>query len=142
LSGRRPLPVSASYLISVVFMAPVFVFHHAQGAVTGMVVAHGLQYLWVVRWRSRQARMAASSTGWQATIAVIVGGVLGGSLLEAMSELHSAQAVVTRALYGAYLGLVMGHFSVDAVLWGRPTRRIVISDPRGALLASPDYGRL
>jgi hypothetical protein len=142
LRCRRPVPVSASCLISVLFMAPVFVFHNAQGAVTGMVVAHGLQYLWIVRWRSRQARIAASSSGWPATLAVIVGAVLGGCLLEAMSELHSARDAFARVLYGAYLGIVMGHFSVDAVLWRRPTRRIVSSDRRRALLPSPAYGRL
>lgn len=142
LRSRRPLPVSASYLLAVLFIAPVFLFHSAQAAVTGMVVAHGLQYLWIVRWRSRQARIAASSARWQATVAVIVGAVLGGSLLEAMSELHSAQDAVLRALYGGYLGVVMAHFSVDAVLWRRPTRNEVTSHHRGALVPSLAYGRL
>lgn len=142
LRNRRPLPVSVSYLVAVLFMAPVFLFHSAQAAVTGIVVAHGLQYLWVVRWRSRQARIADCSAGWLATVAVIVGAVLGGSLLEAMSELHSAQDGVLRALYGAYLGVVMAHFAVDAVLWRRPTRNAVTSHQRGALVPSLAYGRL
>ena len=142
LRSRRPVPASASYLLAVMFMAPVFLFHSAQAAVGGMVVAHGLQYLWVVRERSRQARTAASSSGWQATLAVIVGAVVGGSLLEAMSELHFAQNAVFRAFYGAYLGVVMAHFAVDAVLWRRPTRHAAKSHRRGALVPSVAYGRL
>jgi hypothetical protein len=142
LTVRRPVSVSASCLICVLFMTPVFLFHNPQGAVTGLVVAHGLRYLWIVRWRSRQASIAASSAGWLGSVAVIAGAVLGGCLLEAMSELHSAQHVVSRVLYGAYFGVVMGHFSVDTVVWRRPTRRIVTSHRRGALLPSPAYGRL
>lgn len=142
LKRQRPVPVTSAYLMSVLFVVPVFVFHSPQAVVTGMVVAHGLQYLWAVRWRSRQAHAAAGRAGWLATLAVIAGAVLGGSVLEAMSELHSAQEGILRVLYGAYLGTVMAHFAVDGVLWRRPIQRPGTSHRRWALLPSPAHGRL
>lgn len=142
LKRQRPVPVTAAYLISIFFMIPVFIFHSAQAAVTGMVVAHGLQYLWAVRWRSRQARMAEGRSAWQATVGVIAGAVLGGLVLETMSELHSTQEWLLRVLYGAYLGVVMAHFAVDGILWRRPIQRPVTSHRRWALLPSPAQGRL
>ena len=129
----RPLPVRAAYLTSVLFVAPVFLFQSAQGAVAGMVVAHGLQYLWGVRCRSCQAQTVEARAGWKTTFAVVLLAVLGGSLLEAMSELHSAQSSILRLLYGAYLGIVMAHFAVDGVLWRRPRPPgRLITAPRGA----------
>jgi hypothetical protein len=139
---RRPtVPVAAAYLISVLFVAPVFLFQSAQAAVAGMVVAHGLQYLWMVRGRSRQARIAESRTGWQNTLAVIAVAVVGGSLLEAISEVHSAQGSVLRILYGAYFGIVMAHFVLDGALWRRTTRPEGASSPRW-LLPSAAHGRV
>ena len=140
LRNRRPAAVSAAYLLAASFMAPVFLFHRAQAAVTGMVIAHGLQYLWVVRWRRRETRSAASVAGWRTAIAFIATAVLGGSLLEAMSGLHSAHAAVPRGLYGVYLGIVMAHFAIDAVVWRQPARRVA-SGRRHPQLTSFAYGR-
>jgi hypothetical protein len=137
---RRAVPVAAAYLTSVLFVAPVFLFQSAQAAVAGMVVAHGLQYLWVVRCRSRQARMTESRTGWQNTLAVIAVAVLGGSMLTAISEVHLAQGSVLNVLYGAYLGIVMAHFVVDGALWRRTIRPEGASPPRWAL-PLPAHGR-
>lgn len=142
LQRRRPAPVAAAYLMSIMFMAPVFLFHSAEAAVTGMVIAHGLQYLWAVRSRSRQARIAEGRTAWQATLGVVAGAILGGAALEAMSELHSAQPGGLRLLYGVYLGVVMAHFAVDGVLWRRPVQHPVTSHRRWTLLPSPGHGRL
>jgi len=80
--------------------------------------------------------------GWQATLAVVVAAVAGGTVLEAMSELHGARDLALRALYGAYLGVVMAHFAVDAVLWRRPTRPAVTAPQQGALVPSLVRGRL
>lgn len=138
---RRAVPVAAAYLTSVLFVAPVFLFQSAQGAVTGMVVAHGLQYLWVVRFRTRQARITEFRAGWQNTLAVIAVAILGGSLLEAMSEVHSSHGSVLRILYGAYFGIVMAHFVVDGALWRR-TIRPEGAWPRRWALPTPAHGRL
>jgi hypothetical protein len=141
LRRRRAAPVAAAYLMAVLFVAPVFLFQTAQAAVAGMVVAHGLQYLWMVRCRSRQARVTESRTGWQSTLAVIAVAVVGGSSLEAISEVHSAQGSGLRVLYGAYFGIVMGHFVVDGTLWRR-TSRSKDGSPQRWSLSSPAHGRV
>ena len=138
---RRAVPVAAACLMAVLFVAPVFLFQSAQAAVAGMVVAHGLQYLWMVRCRSRQARVKESRTGWQSTLAVIAVAVVGGSSLEAISEVHSAQGSGLRILYGAYFGVVMAHFVVDGTLWRR-TSRPKDGSPQRWLLPSPAHGRV
>jgi hypothetical protein len=138
---RRAAPVAAAYLTAVLFMAPVFLFQSAQAAVAGMVVAHGLQYLWMVRCRSREARVTAARTGWQSTLAVIAVAVVGGSSLEAISEVHSAQGSGLRVLYGVYFGVVMAHFVVDGTLWRRTNRPKDCSPPRW-LLPSPTHQRV
>jgi hypothetical protein len=119
---RRSPPVAAAYLTAVLFVAPLFIFQTAQAAVAGMVVAHGLQYLWMVRCRSRQARVTASRTGWHSTLAVIALAIVGGSSLEAISEVHSAQSSGLRILYGVYFGVVMAHFVIDGTLWRRTSQ--------------------
>jgi hypothetical protein len=138
---RRAAPVAAAYLTAVLFVAPVFLFQTAQGAVAGMVVAHGLQYLWMVRCRSRQARVTVFRTGWHSTLAVLAVAVVGGSSLEAISEVHSAQGSGLRILYGVYFGVVMAHFVIDGSLWRRTTR-----PKRGAptrwLLPTPAHERV
>ena len=42
--------------------------------------------------------------------------LIGGGMLETASHLHG-HAGIARGLYGAYLGVVMAHFVVDAGLW-------------------------
>jgi hypothetical protein len=116
---HRSAAASAAYLTSLAFVAPVFLFQNAEAAVTGMVVAHGLQYLFVVRWRTGQARIAQAQAPWPTTLAVVAVAVLGGAVLEALSELHSTSSLL-RLLNGLYFGIVMAHFAVDGLLWRRP----------------------
>jgi len=44
-------------------------------------------------------------------------GLIGGFALNATSHLHDSASPWVRAFYGAYLGVVMAHFVVDAGLW-------------------------
>jgi hypothetical protein len=112
--AQRPAGFCAVYLGSLIFSLPVFVFGSPYAAVAGMTIAHGLQYLLLMglvagggaRGRARLLPLAALGN-----IALI-----GGALLSASSHLHNAQPAV-RILYGAYLGIVMAHFVVDAGLW-------------------------
>jgi hypothetical protein len=140
--SRRPAPVAGAYLTAVLFVVPLFLFKTAAAAVTGMVVAHGLQYLWAVGWRSHAERRLSRLEGWLAAGAIAVVATAGGALLAAMSELRSAHTGGVRTLYGVYLGIVMAHFALDAVLWRRPTP----TQPRAAyphrLSASPTAGTL
>jgi hypothetical protein len=110
----RPPGFCIVYLTSLCFALPVFAFHSAYAAVGGMTIAHGLQYLLLVglvaaggpRGPRRVLRLAALCN-----VALI-----GGIALNAASHLHSGGAPA-RFVFGAYLGVVMAHFVIDAGLW-------------------------
>jgi hypothetical protein len=121
LRSGRPTPVSASYIVAVAFTGPVFLFSSPQAAVTGIVVAHGLQYLLLVRWRKQRTKSAIPSNRFRSALTLFGIVVLGGSVLAAMAELGSATDRSLHTLYGAYLGLVMAHFAVDSVIWHAPS---------------------
>jgi hypothetical protein len=128
---QRPAGFSVVYLTSLCFSVPVFVFRSPYAAVAGLTIAHGLQYLVLVglvaggerSGRTRLFRLAALTN-----IALI-----GGALLSLTSHLHNAQAGL-RVVYGAYLGVVMAHFVVDAGLWRMRDRF-----PRSFLAARVPY---
>jgi len=122
--SKRPALLVATNLAAVLFFLPVFAFKSTAAAVTGMVVAHGLQYLWAVGWRRHPSRPRQNGSGRELSgrhVALAITGfaVVGGALLSAMSELHGAHAAGLRLLYGAYLGIAMAHFAVDSVIWRR-----------------------
>jgi hypothetical protein len=104
----------AVYLTSLLFSLPVFVFASPYAAVGGMTVAHGWQYLLLVGLiaGSGQARpLRLVKLTLLANIALI-----GGAALSAASHLHDASPA-GRLVFGAYLGIVMAHFVIDAGLW-------------------------
>jgi len=112
--GDRPLGFCAVYLLGVAFPLPIFVFSSPYAAVGGMTVAHGLQYLLLVGLVAAgpPGRRAASSRLLLfAFLALALG--LG---LNLASHLHAGDTAA-RAGYGAYLGVVMAHFVVDAGIW-------------------------
>jgi hypothetical protein len=115
--ARRPgggAAFRAVYLSSLCFFGPVFVFGSPYAAVGGMTIAHGLQYLLLIglvaagnrQLPGRAIRLAAACN-----IALI-----GGFALSTASHLHGA-AFAGRLAFGAYLGVVMAHFVIDASLW-------------------------
>lgn len=138
--SKRPGPVRIAHLTAVLFVAPLFLFTTPAAAVTGMVVAHGLQYLWVVGWRSHAFQRSGRNrlTGWRAASVIVALAVAGGSLLSAMSEVGPSGDAGFRLLFGAYLGIVMAHFSVDGVVWRRPSTTRSPAPP--SLLPSPVLG--
>jgi hypothetical protein len=111
--SERPCGFCATYATSLLFCLPVFVFASPYAAVGGMTIAHGLQYLLLVvliaGGGTRPARPVKLAT--LANIALI-----GGAALSAASHLHDASPAA-RLLFGAYLGVVMAHFVIDAGLW-------------------------
>jgi hypothetical protein len=99
------------YLMALLFCLPVFVFGSPYAAVGGMTVAHGMQYLLLV------GLVAAGSGARLVRLAALCNvALLGGVALEKASHLHGA-ALAERPLFGAYLGVVMAHFVIDAGLW-------------------------
>jgi hypothetical protein len=100
--------------MALLFFGPVFIFHSPYAAVAGMTIEHGLQYLLLVGLVA-----AARSRGKRRVVglALLLNlGLLGGLLLSAASHLHNAPAI-GRAVFGAYLGVVMTHFVIDAGIW-------------------------
>ena len=126
LIGRsaHEAPLVAAYGVALVFFFPVFVFRSPFAAVSGMVIAHGLQYLWVQGAMARGPRSRRSGgpdravPGRAARVAVLACvAVSGGAVLNALSGLHASSVTGARALYGVYLGIVMAHFVIDTVVW-------------------------
>jgi hypothetical protein len=112
--ASRPAAYVAVYLLSLLFFLPVFVFRSPYAAVAGLTVAHGYQYLLIVGLVAG-ARPAGRTNVMSLAVLFNVA-LLGGAALNAASHLHST-GPLGRLLFGAYLGLVMAHFVVDAGLW-------------------------
>jgi hypothetical protein len=79
-----------------------------------MTIAHGFQYLLLVG-------LVAVGSGRGSTrvfrIALLCNvALVGGALLSGASHLHGA-GPLGRFVFGAYLGVVMAHFVIDAALW-------------------------
>lgn len=111
----RPGSFVAVYAASLLFFAPAFLFSSPYAAVAGLTIAHGLQYLLLLGMLA--GAPVESATGPRLGVLVLVNiALVGGILLNQASHLHAAHGL-PRALYGAYLGLVMAHFVVDAGLW-------------------------
>jgi hypothetical protein len=112
--GQRPAAFVTIYLISLLFFAPVFIFTSPYAAVAGLTIAHGYQYLLIVGMVAGAQRIGGSR--FISLLILINVAVFGGVLLNGASHLHDRYPI-DRALFGAYLGLVMAHFVVDAGLW-------------------------
>ena len=126
----RPPAFLAIYLLSLAFFAPVFVFSSPYAAVAGVVLAHGFQYLLIVGLvaAGQQRLSPALQLGVLLNVALF-----GGIALNLASHLHDG-SWLARTAYGAYLGLVMTHFVVDAGLW-----RLREEFPRSFLQSSVPY---
>jgi DNA-binding PadR family transcriptional regulator len=110
----RPTGFCVVYLLSLLFALPVFVFSSPYAAVGGMTIGHGFQYLLLV---GAVAVGRRSDRGRLLRLAVFGNiAVIGGTALSAASHLHGSSPA-GRLLFGAYLGVVMAHFVVDAGFW-------------------------
>lgn len=109
----RPAGFVVIYLLSLLFFTPVFVFSSPYAAVAGVVLAHGFQYLLIVGLVAAGQRRLSPALQLGVLLNVAL---FGGIALNLASHLHDG-AWEARAVYGAYLGLVMTHFVVDAGLW-------------------------
>jgi hypothetical protein len=112
---ERPAPVYLAYLVALGFSLPVFIFRSPYAAVGGMTIAHGFQYLLLVALVAA-GRPAPRGRHLLAVGVLVAVALWGGALLGAASHLHSGTPAL-RLAFGAYLGVVMAHFVVDAGLW-------------------------
>jgi uncharacterized protein YhhL (DUF1145 family) len=107
---RRP---STTHL-AVAFPLPLLLTTSPYAALGGMTLAHGLQYLLLVGLVvAGPANKRPSAT--KATL-LLTGVLAVAALLATAAHLHHGPAP-TRAIFGAYLGIVMTHFVLDAGLW-------------------------
>ena len=135
MSGRRGF--IAVYLSSLLFGLPIFVFTSPYAAVGGMTLAHGLQYLLLLGMAAGHGRNARQPP--QVRLALLANiALIGGAALSAASHLHSA-GPGWRLVFGAYLGVVMAHFVIDAGIWRMrdPLARKFVADslPLAAMAA-------
>ena len=119
--GKRPAAFVTVYAMSLLFFVPVFVFASPYAAVAGLTLAHGCQYLLIMGLvaDARSVTRSELPSGSRRVISLLVLlnlALLGGLALNAASHLHSGGSA-QRAIYGAYLGIVMAHFVIDAGLW-------------------------
>jgi hypothetical protein len=112
----RPAGFLAGYLTALVFGLPAFVFASPYAAVGGLTVAHGLQYLLLIGLATGSGRQPGA---WSRPVRLALLGniaLIGGVLLSSASHLHNADEL-GRLAFGAYLGIVMTHFVIDAGIW-------------------------
>ncbi|MGN6795089.1 MAG: hypothetical protein ACTHJW_22110 [Streptosporangiaceae bacterium] len=122
---ERPAGVLAAYVTCLLFFLPAFLFDSPYAAVGGLTIAHGMQYLLLVGLIAGcgtardHGRTAAGSAGLSRMLRLaLLANVasIGGAALSGASHLHSA-GPAGRLIFGAYLGVVMAHFVIDAGLW-------------------------
>jgi hypothetical protein len=115
-AAERPAGFCAVYLTSLLFGLPAFVFSSPYAAVGGMTVAHGLQYLLLISLVAGGNTSGARSSRFVKFTLLFNIALIGGALLSAASHLHNSSPI-GRMAFGAYLGVVMAHFVIDAGIW-------------------------
>jgi hypothetical protein len=110
----RPRGFCVVFVSALFFSLPVFLFSSPYAAVGGMTLAHGFQYLLLI---GAVAHGTGRGRARILPLAVLFNvALLGGVVLSSASHLHNA-GPVGRLVFGAYLGVVMAHFVIDAGFW-------------------------
>lgn len=111
---QRPVRYVAVYLAVLAFPLPALVFNSPYAALSGMTIAHGLQYLFIVGLvtmpRTRNQRSTVRAV--LACDAVAVGAVL----IHFSSHVPSG-STVSRLVFAVYLAAATAHFAIDATVW-------------------------
>ena len=98
-------------LVLMLFYLPLFLFRNPQLAVGSYAMAHGLQYLIFMGYVAAAPRAALL----RRALALVAFVVLLGNGLELLRQ--PASGDYRMAIFGAYLGVVMWHFLLDAGVW-------------------------
>jgi hypothetical protein len=119
-TGRRSLVL----LVLMLFFLPLFLFTDPLCAVFTYAVAHGLQYLVFMGFVVARPRPVV---GLGALVAFVL---IGGGLLFVLQRREGIMGAFPDTLYGAYLGIVMWHFLLDAGVWrlSEPFQRRYMSE--------------
>jgi hypothetical protein len=138
-SSDRPAGFCVMYGLALLFPLPVFVFTSPYAAVGGLTMAHGLQYLLLMGLVAAGNDRRKQIGGVAALYALAV---LGGVVLNVTSHLHGDGRSL-RLFFGVYLGLLAGHFVIDAGMWRlrEPFVRSFLSQRVGYLVCSGPASR-
>jgi hypothetical protein len=101
------------FAFGALFFLPTYLFSDMVSALVGYAIAHGLQYIVFMGVVSVRRRNAAISLVKLLLIAT-AGAVLLDNAREGMEWLDQPFGA---AVYGAFLGVVMAHFVLDAGIW-------------------------
>jgi hypothetical protein len=101
------------FLFGTLFFLPLFIFSDSVSATLGYALGHGLQYLVFMGFVGAGRKNAAVSLATLLAVGTI-GAVVLNAALQAPDWLASPSC---RAVYGAFYGVVMTHFVVDAGVW-------------------------
>jgi len=137
--AARPAGFTAVYLTSLLFGLPAFVFASPYAAVGGMTVAHGLQYLLLIALIASQGATGQARSSRLVRLALLANiALIGGVLLSTASHLHNSSQA-GRLIFGAYLGVVMAHFIIDAGIWRMrdPLARKFVTESVPFLIPAP-----
>jgi hypothetical protein len=110
----RPPAFALLYVSGLLFFLPIFAFSSPYAAVAGLTVAHGLQYLLLITLLA-VAPASDGSTAISLLVLINIALLLGLGLNHASHADHATG--ISRAIFGAYLGLSTAHFVIDAGLW-------------------------
>jgi hypothetical protein len=143
-SSAGGIESAAVLLLAAAFPAPLMLTQSPYLALGGLTLAHGLQYLLlvglvVVGPTTTAGRLAAAGWLGGAHGVLLLAGVLAlAGALAAASHLHTGPGL-TGAVFGAYVGIVVGHFLLDAGLWRLrdPFPRRWLSQRLPSLLPTP-----
>jgi hypothetical protein len=102
-----------AFVFGILFFAPTFLFHDQVSAISSYAIAHGLQYIVFMGYVAAGRRPVLPSLLMLAGL-----GALGAMLLNgAVVAPDIKDLPFGFALYGAFLGVVMSHFVLDAGIW-------------------------
>ena len=124
----------SAMLVLMVFYLPLFLSGDSVVAVGCYAMAHGLQYLVFMGYVTKvPAAQLVSRAVWLLGIIVI-----GGTALELLQRGQWGAGAYHAPIYGAYLGVVMWHFLLDAGVWrlSEPTQRAYMGERFAFLRAS------
>lgn len=103
----------AFFGLGTLFFAPTFLFSDSLSALAGYAIAHGLQYFVFMGFVS-----AGNSRPVASCFKLLFIAVCGAFILDwATKAPYQADFPAGMALYGAFLGVVMAHFIIDAGVW-------------------------
>lgn len=100
------------FTLGAAFFAPTYLFSDQASALVGYAMAHGLQYIVLMGFISARHGRADQ------LVKLLVIATFGGIILGNLSHMQSLAGIpYAMAAYGAFMGVVMSHFVLDAGIW-------------------------